>query len=96
MEIKIKSEDVGKEYLLALDEVLKIRKERFKIYGDSFLDDSIEDLMVYARGKLHRFEVMQKLRTQKNNYEKHEDQILDCINYCLFIYAKLLKGGRKI
>ena len=87
--IIIKKGEVGAEYLEALKKVLEVRKQRFKIYGNSFLDDSIGDLIVYMRGKLHRFDVMEKLGTQNNKYEQHVDQILDSINYGLFILAKL-------
>lgn len=93
--LAILASDVGEEYLKALSKVIEIRKERFKIYGNSFLEDSLDDLIVYTKGKIHRFEVMNKKKTQNNSYEKFEDQILDAINYALFSLAKIIKKNKQ-
>jgi len=90
MEINIREEDVGKEYLKALESVLNIRKERRLMYGDSFLSDDYSLLFNIIDGKRNRFECLIK---QENKgipiYHKKCDEIIDIINYYLFILTKL-------
>lgn len=87
-----KEEKYGKEYLEAIDKILKIRADRKKVYGDSFLNDSIESLLNVIDGKRNRYNVIEKSKT---NFHKLEDQIIDIINYYLFILC-LLKNEKNI
>jgi len=81
-----KEEKYGKKYLEAINKVLKIRAERKEVYGDSFLDDSIESLLYIIDGKRNRYDVIKK---SKENFNKLEDQIVDIINYYVFILCLL-------
>jgi len=92
--MQIKESEVGVDYMNAIEEVLKIRKERFKVYGDSFLEDGIEDLLVYVKGKINRYKYQKKLGTENNSYEKSKDCLIDLVNYALFILAKELKNEK--
>ena len=83
----------GKEYLKALDKVLNIRAERRLDYGDSFLNDTIESLLTIIDGKRNRFNVLMKSETK--NVPRIEDQIIDMINYYLFILCIIDKNGIK-
>ena len=87
-----KEEKYGKKYLEAINKVLKIRAERKEVYGDSFLDDSIESLLYIIDGKRNRYDVIKK---SKENFNKLEDQIVDIINYYVFILC-LLENEKNI
>jgi len=87
-----KEEKYGKKYLKAINKVLKIRAERKKVYGNSFLDDSIESLLYIIDGKRNRYDVIKK---SKENFHKLEDQIVDIINYYIFILC-LLENEKNI
>jgi hypothetical protein len=81
--IEIKTEEVGEEYLVELDKVINIRKERRKIYGDSFLLSSESSLRTIVEGKLSRMNYINK----DTFSEKWKDEVRDVINYLLFILA---------
>lgn len=77
-EITIKSEEVGKEYIKELKEVLNIRIDRRKIWKDNFLNEIPEDTLVMIKGKLKRYE-------NTDNFEAKIDSLRDLINYTLFL-----------
>lgn len=86
---EVKAEQVGKEYLEALEAVLKIREERRKMYGDSFLTDEYSLLFNIIDGKRKRFSIL-----PADQVEKKKDEIIDIINYYVFILAKLNRGDK--
>ena len=92
----INEDEVGKEYLQELIEIIKIRIDRKKIYGDSFLSEKPEALLSIINGKQRRFTTLYNI-TNKNNIQcdKMLDEIYDIINYYLFIACTLknVKGG---
>lgn len=74
-------------YIKALNEVLKIRKDRKIVYGDGWKSDP--DWLIFA----NMFNKMLRLKTfiiDKNtnfSYENETDTIRDLINYSLFLLA---------
>lgn len=93
MEIKLKDEDYGKEYLIELLKILDTRKERKLIYGDSFLDEKIENLMVIIDGKWGRAKVVKKINGIL--HPKYRDELSDVINYLIFILCKISEREKK-
>jgi hypothetical protein len=90
-EFTIKEEEVGKEYLEVIKNIIAIRIAKRKLYGDSFLEDPMELLFNIVDGKRHRFNMMIKNKIES---EKLEDDMLDIINYYIFIESKLKRGER--
>lgn len=88
----ITSNEVGEEYLNALSEVIKIRAERRKAYGDGYLKDPIDFDVWMLYGKLGRM-----LYIFKNGitvYEKFRDVFVDICNYSIFALTKLKKDKK--
>ena len=83
----ISSSTVGEEYITSLAAVLKIRSERRKIYGDSWISSPIDYDIWMCYGKVDR--MIQQLTAKKNNYENLEDCAIDLCNYCLFLLHKV-------
>lgn len=83
--MEIKKEDVGALYLKELAAVVAIRKDRYKIYVDSFMNDKPSDLLVHIRGKLNRYNTMKEFGTEFNNYENSLSNLYDAVNYLLFL-----------
>jgi len=79
-------------YLRALIEVLKVRVEKSKVYGEGWYNDPIEFDLWMMWGKWRRLEFNIK-RGNKNSYEKDVDNAIDLINYGLFLLSKLLTRG---
>jgi len=90
--MKIEEKEVGKEYLKELKEILKIREERRKIYGDSFLNEKPDYIMKIIDGKLRRYNlIFHNKRLSKEQNEKMIDEIRDVCNYCIFLLCVLNK-----
>ena len=97
-EITLKESEFGKEYLEALEEMLKIRKQKRIVYGDVFLTDDLLFLKYQAENKLKRLTAQMnsgELKELKENTETAKDSAIDIINYMLFFVAKVNKGDRK-
>jgi len=82
MKKEIEEEKYGKEYFEALQKVLDIRQSRKKTYDNSFLDDSVDFLLTIIDGKRRRFDFIRKA---KKDYDKTEDEIIDIVNYYIFV-----------
>jgi len=80
--MKIEKEEIGKEYLVELNEILKIRKNRRKKWGDSFKTDSVKDLLYMVKSKIKRYEIAL-------NIEDKRDSLRDAVNYLIFILVNL-------
>jgi hypothetical protein len=93
MEITIREEDVGKEFIEILNKIIEIRKNRRKIYGDGWKDDPLDYEIWQIYGKTKR--IMNIFKDGNNYYEKLEDSLIDEINYCFFALAKLSMGDKK-
>lgn len=66
---------IGREYCEILEEVLRIREDRRKKYGDNFFNTSSNNLRVMAKEKINRFEGLKK-------YD--DDDLLDVVNFIIF------------
>ncbi len=83
----INEKNLGKEYTEELEEVLKIRANRKKIYGDSFLEETPEALLVMIEGKIKRYKA-------SNDLENKKDSLRDLINYVLFLLCVLNRENK--
>ena len=81
-----KIEELGKDFVKELEDVLRIRAERKLIYGDSFQEESILNLLTIIDGKTNRFKAIQKLH---NYHPKMLDEARDLVNYWLFVCCML-------
>lgn len=86
-------EKCGNEYCSFVDRVMSIRANRRELYGDSFENESIDDLLVTIFGKLNRFKVLLKNDSPMSQI-KQDDELLDTINYILFVLINLDKKRR--
>jgi len=97
-EIKITSDEVGEDFISALSEVIKIRKDRRLQYGDTYLSDDLQFLKYQLENKLKRLNMQMKdgtIISQDKNIECAKDSCIDICNYSLFLLAKILKGDKK-
>jgi len=72
-------------YEQALREVLRIRNERQKIYGDDWKLQSDWELLALLKMKLKRLEHFVIDRRDEKVYESRIDTVVDMINYSLFM-----------
>lgn len=90
---KTEFEETG--YGEALNEVIRIRLNRKKIYGDSWKEMDDYKLLVFIENKLGRYKDCVKfIRTQKYIYETEIDTLIDLINYSLFLLQNKLNKKR--
>lgn len=87
MEYQYDSKKYGKEYMTELNKVMDIRKDRRLIYGDSFKDEKIENLLAIIDGKQARLKQVIKMASLK--HPKARDEISDIINYLVFLLHKI-------
>jgi len=83
-DLTINKDEVGEEYLKELIEIIKIRADRKKVYGNSFLSEKPEALLVMIEGKIRRFQ-------SSSDLENKRDSIRDLINYAIFVLCVLDK-----
>jgi hypothetical protein len=87
-------ENLGEEYKRALEEVLRVRESRMNQYGNTYLEDDFLFLYYQVQNKMKRFSLQ---LDRVNNIESIKDRdvaldsAVDCVNYALFIIAKLIK-----
>jgi hypothetical protein len=86
--ITIKAAEVGKEYMFELNEVMKIRRSRKKIWKDSYTDESVKDLITMAEGKIRRFKNSSDVNAQIDSLE-------DSVNYLIFALINFRKKNKK-
>lgn len=89
--MKIKKEEIGKEFYDALEKMIEIRKEKRKIYNDSYLEDECDFLILQISNKLKRINLHLSNSTMDNVVEKAEDNALDIAVYALFLANNLIK-----
>lgn len=77
---------IGKEYGEVLEEVLRIREDRRKKYGDNFFNTSSNNLIVMAKEKINRFDGLKK-------YD--DDDLIDSINFIIFAIAVARRENEK-
>lgn len=76
---------LGKKYCQELQEVIDIRVDRRKIYGDSFLDESPESILAIIDGKRNRFNAINKNDDlSQEQLNKSLDELRDIVNYYVF------------
>jgi len=82
----IKQSPIGDEYERELLEVIKIRAQRRKIYGDDFSHPmDVEVWHIYQK----TFRMLNLFKSGNVVYEKLEDTLRDIINYSLFLLIKI-------
>jgi hypothetical protein len=82
--------ELNKDFVEALEQVLSIRAERKLIYGDSFLNETPENILSIIAGKEGRLRV---LLANNPTHPKVLDEIKDIINYYLFLSVIFNKRG---
>ena len=91
----IKEEEVGLDFLLILEKLIKIRKDKRIIYQDTYLEDTHDFLLMQIENKIKRTKLQILNKSSDNNIEKLEDNLLDCAVYCIFLAAKINMGDKK-
>src|SRR3990167_9242113 len=79
--------DLSIEYLDAIEKVAEVHAERKLIYGDIILNSPLEYDIWNIYGKTQR--IIKLFKDGNNHYERLEDSIIDCCNYCFFSLMKL-------
>ena len=82
-------------YEQALREVLRIRNERQKIYGDDWKLQADWELLAMLKMKLKRLEHFIIDKRDENVYEGKKDTAIDTANYCLFLLQNLIDDEKK-
>lgn len=67
----------------ALKRVIKIRRQRRRIYGDNWKDVAQWEHLAFLKEKVRRLENL-TFAKKNNNYEKVEDTLIDICVYSLF------------
>lgn len=70
-----------------INEVIELRKQRQKAYGDRWIELEFEGHSWHVIDKANRLKYM--LINGNNDYEKAEDTLKDLINYAMFALVKL-------
>lgn len=88
---------LGKEFCEKLEECLKIRENRRKIYKDCFLLESSGQLLAIIEGKLKRFNYLYTTESLTDEQKsKIDDEIMDIINYGVFLLCVLDKEQKEL
>lgn len=77
----------------ALMRVIKIRRQRRKIYGDSWKDVPLWQHVAFILEKARRLENL-TFSKKTNNYEQIEDTLIDLIVYSLFALQNKINKNR--
>lgn len=82
-------------YQQALNEVLKIREQRRKIYGDGWTTDP--DWLIFSNmyNKMLRLQTFIIDKNTNYTYENEVDTIIDLVNYALFLLTNKLNSKQK-
>lgn len=78
------------KYGEALKDVLRIRDERQRIYGDDWMDMKEYELLAMLKVKLRRLEHFVIERKSEQVYEGKVDTIIDTVNYSLFMLQNII------
>jgi len=85
-----------KMYEQKFNEILELRKQRAKIYGDAWINDPIDAKIWLCWEKTQRAIYITKNNNNlKNDYESLEDTLKDLVNYAMFslVILEKRKGG---
>ena len=87
--------NANEKYLKILDIAKKIRSERRKIYGDTWIYDvKPKEFIIFIKAKIARLErQLTNKKKSKKQYENAIDCVCDAINYLAFVGAQQLKNG---
>jgi len=91
--MKILKCQLDKDFVNALNKVLKIRIDREKKYGDSWKNDFITNYY-NVKNKYERLKMMVEGKKNAKQYETIEDTLIDLCNYSLFCLALLKRKKR--
>lgn len=94
-ELIVKEEEVGKEFLLELEKLITIRKNKRLIYQDQYLEDIPLFLLMQIENKIKRIKSHINNNTINNDIEKCEDNCLDCAIYSIFLSIVLNNKNEK-
>ena len=89
--IQINEDEVSLPYLESLEKAVNIRKQKRSIYKDEYLNDSIQFLILTIENKIKRIKGHIENDTIINDIEKCEDNILDAVNYLIFLNCVINK-----
>lgn len=84
--MNIEAEEVGLDFYEMLDKLINIRLQKRQIYGDTYLEDTPEFLLMQMENKLKRIRLNLK-NNQTNAIENVIDNCLDVGIYSLFLAA---------
>lgn len=87
--INVTESEIGQAFLDSLAHLIEIRKDKRTIYGDTYLEDSNDFLLMQMQNKLKRITLHLQNKTEVNNVEKAEDNCVDLAIYSLFLLTKL-------
>lgn len=94
--MQIDENDLGIEYVGALNKVLEIRKNRKQLYQNTFLEDEYDFLIMKLQDKLKRAKInLTSENISNHSYESVEDSLIDLCNYAIFTIAKINRGDTK-
>ena len=69
-ELNINGNEVGNEFLISLKKLIDIRKEKKKIYEDTYLTDTRDFLLLQIENKLKRAKIHFENNSEFNDIEK--------------------------
>lgn len=95
--ITIEANEVGSEFLTELVEVLKVRIDRRKQYGDTYLEDDEIFLRMQIENKLKRLKINfenEKVSIDPDKRATAKDSLRDLVNYSIFLLAKIEKNEK--
>jgi hypothetical protein len=79
-------------FKIALEEVLKVREQRRKIYGDTWREMEDWETLAFIKQKYKRLHEFVINKSDNNTYESEKDTLIDLTNYTLFMLANLEAG----
>jgi len=82
-------EDKTNSYQEFINKVTKIRNDRKKLYGDSWMESEDWELLAQIKNKVGRLQEFIINHKDEKIYESKIDTIVDLINYALFLGANL-------
>lgn len=92
--LTLDSQNVGPEFIEAIEAVAKIREQRAVQYRDEYLNDDYLFLCYQVQNKIKRFKLQMNVGAGQESISNKEvalDSAIDAANYAIFMVAKLLK-----
>lgn len=77
-------DNIDDEFLKAFEKCYEIKKQRQKLYGDTWKNMPDWESLAQLKNKYHRLETLTFESDNKNGYESKIDTLVDLVNYALF------------